>query len=201
MTARAVLTDMLVAAENAAPVDAVEAVTRELAAELDAVTVSFLIADLSGRALVRLAHHVRASGGRRSGDEVATVMPFDGGPAERALRTQAVQVHAQGDQWTVLAPVTDRGEVIGLLEMTLPDEPVPGVLREITRTAHALAFVVIANRRHTDLFEWGQRTTSFTLSAAAWWSRTPSPARAAPSGTTGDLGSEPDGGEGRLDGS
>ena len=33
------------------------------------------------------------------------------------------------------------------------------------RAAHVLAFVVIANRRHTDLFEWGQRTTPFELSA------------------------------------
>jgi serine phosphatase RsbU (regulator of sigma subunit) len=65
----------------------------------------------------------------------------------------------------VWAPVTDRGEVIGLLEMVLPDEPAAPVLEEIARTAHALAFVVIANRRHTDLFEWGQRTIPFTLSA------------------------------------
>ena len=28
-----------------------------------------------------------------------------------------------------------------------------------------LSFVVIANRRHTDLYEWGQRTTRFTLPA------------------------------------
>ncbi|RZU50704.1 serine phosphatase RsbU (regulator of sigma subunit) [Krasilnikovia cinnamomea] len=162
-----VLAGILDAAENAPPVDAVEAVTRELAAALNARTVSFLIADLSGRALVRLANLPAdgAGGQRREGDEVATVMPFDGGPAEQALRTQTVQTLAQPDGWTVLAPVTDRGEVIGLLEMTLPDEPAPGVLPEIARTAHALAFVVIANRRHTDLFEWGQRTTPFTLSA------------------------------------
>jgi serine phosphatase RsbU (regulator of sigma subunit) len=31
--------------------------------------------------------------------------------------------------------------------------------------AHVLAFVVIANRRHTDLFEWGQRTRPLSLSA------------------------------------
>ena len=31
--------------------------------------------------------------------------------------------------------------------------------------AHVLAFVVIANRRHTDLFEWGQRSREFSLSA------------------------------------
>ena len=162
-----VLSGMLAAAENAAPVDAVEAVTRELGVALGAWSVSFLIADLSGRALVRLAHVPLEGGGpgRRDGDEVATVLPFDGGPAEQALRSQTVQVLAQGRGWTVLAPVTERGEMIGLLELALPAEPEPRLLDEIARTAHALAFVVIANRRHTDLFEWGQRTTPFTLSA------------------------------------
>jgi serine phosphatase RsbU (regulator of sigma subunit) len=158
---------MLDAAEDASPVEAVEAVTRELGAALGARVISFLIADLSGRALVRLAY-VPFDGrdpGRRDGDEVATVLPFDGGPAEQALRTQTLQVVTRPDGWMVLAPVTDRGEVIGLLEMLLPEEPTEQVLQEIARTAHALAFVVIANRRHTDLFEWGQRTTPFTLSA------------------------------------
>ncbi|MFI5931864.1 PP2C family protein-serine/threonine phosphatase [Actinoplanes sp. NPDC051494] len=163
----AVLAGLLDAAENASPVEAVEAVTRELGAALGARTVSFLIADLSGRALVRLAHTSLAQPGadRRDGREVATVLPFGDGPAELALRTQTTQVTEADDEWTVLAPVTDRGEVIGLLEMTLPAEPSPRTLAEISRTAHTLAFVVIANRRHTDLFEWGQRTTPFTLSA------------------------------------
>ncbi|MGC4893669.1 PP2C family protein-serine/threonine phosphatase [Micromonospora sp. DT31] len=157
---------MLDAAENASPVEAVEAVTRELGAALKARTVAFLIADLSGRALVRLAHVPLEGTGEppRGGDEVATVMPFDGGPAEQALRTQTVQVVPQPDGCTVLAPVTDRGEAIGLLEMILPAEPDPRALGAISRTAHVLAYVVIASRRYTDLFEWGQRTTPFTLS-------------------------------------
>jgi serine phosphatase RsbU (regulator of sigma subunit) len=162
-----ILGAILTAAEDAAPVDAVEAVTRELGAALGALSVSFLIADLSGRALVRLAR-VTLDGdgpGRRDGDELATVLPFDGGPPEQALRTQTAQVLDRDDGWLVLAPVTERGEAIGLLELLLPAEPGARVLGEITRTAHALAFVVIANRRHTDLFEWGQRTTPFTLSA------------------------------------
>ncbi|GIJ23559.1 PP2C family protein-serine/threonine phosphatase [Micromonospora lutea] len=160
------MAQMLDAAENASPVEAVEAVTRELGAGLRARSVAFLIADLSGRALVRLTHVPldEPGEGRRDGAELATVMPFGGGPAEQALRTQTVRVVPQPDGWTVLAPVTDRGEAIGLLEMVLPDEPDPRTLKEITRTAHVLAFVVIANRRHTDLFEWGQRTTPFTLS-------------------------------------
>ena len=95
---------VLAAAEAASPVEAVESVTRELGLALGATKVSFLIADMSGRALVRLAHvHLRpddgAGGGaplaadeRRALEESATVLPFDGGPAEQAIRTQQVQV-------------------------------------------------------------------------------------------------------------
>src|SRR5512135_3819201 len=176
------LSRVLDAVEATSPVEAVEAVTRELGAALGATTVSFLIADLSGRALVRLAHATASEptreggsvGGRWDVDESATVLPFDGGPVEQVVRTQTLQVLPPGDpfrglpregQWTVLAPVTERGEVIGLLEMSLPAEPDPLTVAEIARTAHLLGFVVIANRRHTDLFEWGQRSIPFTLPA------------------------------------
>lgn len=173
---------MLDMAEAASPVRAVEAVTRELGAALRATTVSFLISDLSGRALVRLSHVTvsepdpdpEAVGDRRDVEESAVLMPFDGGPVEQVLRLQQLRLLPPGEsymgglraeQWTVLAPVTERGEVLGLLEMSIPHEPAAGVLDEIARTAHLLAFVVIANRRHTDLFEWGQRSTPFTLPA------------------------------------
>ena len=100
------LGSVLDTAEAASPVEAVEAVTRELGLALGATKVSFLIADLSGRALVRLAHvRLRDPEGallntplgddeRRTFEESATVMPFDGGPAEVAVRTQQVQVVA-----------------------------------------------------------------------------------------------------------
>ena len=163
---------------------AVEAVTRELGLALGATRVSFLIADLSGRALVRLAH-VRLNpegtavtlplltGERRALEESATVLPFDGGPAEQAIRTQQVQVvpagedhaSADGGGWLVLAPVTERGEAIGVLELSVPGRPDLDDLSEIAQVAHVLAFVVIANRRHTDLYEWGQRTRPLSLSA------------------------------------
>jgi serine phosphatase RsbU (regulator of sigma subunit) len=183
---------VLDAAEAASPVDAVEAVTRELGLALGATEVSFLIADLSGRALVRLTHiplrdpgaragprekpkhHPLGAGERRDAEESATVLPFDGGPGEQAVRTQRVQVIAPDEagpasahdhDWTVLAPMTERGEVIGLLELCLPKEPSPDDVAEIAQLAHLLAFVVIANRRHTDLFEWGQRGRASSLSA------------------------------------
>ena len=175
---------VIAAAEAASPLDAVESVACELGLAFEAVAVSFLITDLSGRALVRLAH-VPLTGGpggggaaalgrgeRRADEESATLLPFDRGPEEQALRTQTVQVLPPGDavdgesgQWRVLAPVTERGEAIGVLELYLPREPDREDVVEIGRVAHLLAFVVIANRRHTDLFEWGQRDQTFSLSA------------------------------------
>jgi serine phosphatase RsbU (regulator of sigma subunit) len=162
---------LLDAAEDASPVSAVEAVTRELGVALGATSVSFLIADLSGRALVRLARvalgGVDADGVRHDEQERATVLPFDGGPAEEALRSQQVQVLPphDGPSWTVLAPITERGEALGLLELNLPCEPGADVIVEARSTAHVLGYVVIASRRHTDLYEWGQRSTPFSLSA------------------------------------
>ncbi|WP_328340519.1 PP2C family protein-serine/threonine phosphatase [Micromonospora sp. NBC_00421] len=163
---QAVLVEMLQSAEDAAPVEAVEAVTGAIASALNAFGVSLLIADLSGRALVRLTHQPATDGpGGLQDDEVAEVLPFDGGPYEQAIRQQAARVLPGPGRWRLLAPVTERGEAIGLLEIDLPDEPDAEVIDRVARTAHALAFVVIANRRHTDLFEWGQRSTPFTLSA------------------------------------
>jgi serine phosphatase RsbU (regulator of sigma subunit) len=177
---------VLDAAENASPLEAVEAVTRTLAAALGAATAFFLIADVSGRGLVRLSHAapdeavegcgpVRDEGDARfDADEQAVDLPLDGGPAEEAMRTQTVQVVAPGpggqngagsSQWVVLAPVTERGEALGLLQLSLPAEPDPVVLSQIARIAHVLSFVVIANRRHTDVFEWAQRSTPFSLPA------------------------------------
>jgi serine phosphatase RsbU (regulator of sigma subunit) len=162
----ALLIGMLQLAEDAAPVDAVQAVTGTIAEALNAIDVSLLIADLSGRALVRLTHQPGTAGpGRRQDAEVAEVLPFDGGAYEQVLRRQAPEVLSGDSGWTVLAPVTERGEAIGLLEIRLPDEPDEAVIARIGQTGLALAFVVIANRRHTDLFEWGQRSSPFTLSA------------------------------------
>jgi serine phosphatase RsbU (regulator of sigma subunit) len=62
-------------------------------------------------------------------------------------------------------PVNERGDAIGVIELTLPRPPDEQTFTAVTATAHALAYVLIANRRHTDLFEWGQRSTPFSLAA------------------------------------
>jgi serine phosphatase RsbU (regulator of sigma subunit) len=65
----------------------------------------------------------------------------------------------------VVAPVTARGDVIGVLEMLLPADPDADTVDYIAAAAHALGYVVIVNRRFTDLFEWGQRSQPFSLAA------------------------------------
>ena len=59
------------AAEATSPVEAVESVTRVLGLALDATSVSFLVADLSGRGLVRLAHVPLTEGERRKRGDTA----------------------------------------------------------------------------------------------------------------------------------
>ena len=95
------LSRVLDAAENASPLQAVEAVTSALAEALDASAAFFLIADVSGRGLVRLSYGASGEelaamglGGsesavRADGGEQAVVVPLDGGlprsvPAGRA---------------------------------------------------------------------------------------------------------------------
>lgn len=179
------LDGVLDAAENASPLHAVEAVTATLARRLRASAAFFLISDLAGGALVRMSHGASDAALERQGldgsegltrvdeGEQSVSVPMDHGPVEKAMRTQTVQVlpaaMVQGDDtstgWVVLAPVTERGEALGLLQVRLPDAPDARTLVEIARIGHLLAFVVIANRRHTDLFERAERSALFSLPA------------------------------------
>jgi serine phosphatase RsbU (regulator of sigma subunit) len=65
----------------------------------------------------------------------------------------------------MFAPVTSRGEAVGVLELVLPFDPHPVTLGDVELVAHQLAYLVIANRRFTDLYEWGQRTVPLSLAA------------------------------------
>src|ERR1700760_2225330 len=158
------LADLLVAVENAAPVAAADVVGQQLAQAMDASEVAFLIADFSGDLLIRLSHDETlptSSPDRDSAEQVS----LDGSPHGRALTEQALQVDRQAGGWRVLAPVTNRGEAIGVLELLVPEAPDENRLADVALAAHALAYVVIANRRFTDLFEWGQRSVPLTLAA------------------------------------
>ena len=152
--------------ESAAPIDSVPAVAAALGEMIGAREVNLLIADFSGRALVRLTSAARVDGARRQGrHEQAETLPLAGTLYDRVLRSQQPDVQVLDAGARITVPVTDRGDAIGLLELVLPRSPSPEEVADISSAAHALAYVVIAARRHTDVFEWGQRSTPFALAA------------------------------------
>ncbi|MFF3015360.1 PP2C family protein-serine/threonine phosphatase [Streptomyces sp. NPDC057939] len=157
------LAQVLAAAEAAAPVDSLDVVARSLRDRFNATWVSFLFIDVVGRRLLRVhdtaaeRHEDRAAEARLSGRSVY----------DEVLQGQRLVLAADGGQrqgQRVLAPVTNRGDTIGVLELFLP-EVTPEVLAEVEEAAHALAYIIVTDRRFTDLYHWGNRTTPISLSA------------------------------------
>lgn len=156
---------LLAAAEAAAPVEAVEAVAEELGELIAAEEVSFLIADFSGDSLIRLGHSDEGAATRRQGRETGDRVALAGSPHGRALASQAVEVVEAGGAAWLYAPVTSRGEAVGVLELRVAGAPDEQTVTDVAEAAHALAYIVIASRRYTDLFEWGQRSVPLSLAA------------------------------------
>jgi hypothetical protein len=159
------LATLLAAVENAPPVDAADVLGAWLAAGVGASEVSFLVVDFSGHALIRLGHAGSAAATRTQGRETAERVPLAEGPHGLSLRHQTVEIEQDGGEFRLFAPVTNRGEAIGVLELALHEPPDEQTLADVALAAHALAYVVIANRRFTDLFEWGQRSVRLSLAA------------------------------------
>ena len=157
------LGDLLAAVEDAPPVAAADVVGQLLAQIMGASAVAFLIADFSGDSLIRLGHGGPPAAS--SGGETAERVPLSGSAHGGVLAAQAGRVDAQAEGWRLLAPVTNRGEAIGVLELWLPNAPDEQCVADVALAAHALAYIVIANRRFTDLFEWGQRSVPLSLAA------------------------------------
>ncbi|MEU3504502.1 PP2C family protein-serine/threonine phosphatase [Streptomyces hundungensis] len=152
----------LEAAEAAAPVESLDVVARMLKERLGAASVSFLITDFNGSSVVRLG----AAGSVDIG-EPAQRIALRGTLYDDVIRSQRPGVEDKGEDALVriVAPVTNRGDAIGLLELFLPTAPDAEVMREIGETAHALAYIVITNRPFTDVYQWGRRTRPLSLAA------------------------------------
>jgi len=157
------LSELLAAVEAAPPIAAAEVIGEALADAIDARDVSFLIADFSGQSLIRLSHVER--GGGTLGRERTETLPMVGTPHGRALTEQALEIRTEKGAARIYAPVSSRGEAVGVLELWLEGAPDAQTLANVSAAAHALAYVVIANRRFTDLFEWGQRSVPLSLEA------------------------------------
>ncbi|MGV9251725.1 PP2C family protein-serine/threonine phosphatase [Streptomyces sp. NPDC003697] len=159
------LVGALAAAEAASPVESVDVVADDLRKRLRAAVVSFLITDFSGNAVVRLG---TSEGGEGCAGSCPDGERFElaGSVFEEVIRTQRLFLERGGQGTTrVVAPVTNRGDSIGLLDVVVSGYPSSAALREIGEAAHALAYIIIANRRFTDLYQWGQRSTPLSLAA------------------------------------
>ncbi|WP_406368781.1 serine/threonine-protein phosphatase [Streptomyces sp. NBC_00647] len=150
---------LLTAAETAAPVEAVDVIAEDLRRRFEATKVSFLIVDLTGKAVARLST-APAEDGRE-----AERIPLFGSVYEEVIRTQRLYQEATGQGQRVIVPVTNRGDAIGLLELLLPAAPGEDILDEVGEAAHVLAYIVIANGRFTDFYTWGKRSRPPTLAA------------------------------------
>jgi serine phosphatase RsbU (regulator of sigma subunit) len=92
-------------------------------------------------------------------------VPIAGTPHGAALAAQHVQSREEPTGVRISAPVTNRGEAIGVLELHIPAGADDQMIDDVALTAHALAYIIIANRRFTDLFEWGQRSVPLSVAA------------------------------------
>jgi serine phosphatase RsbU (regulator of sigma subunit) len=156
---------LLGAVEESAPIDAVDVLAGELAKMVDSSHVSLLIADFSGNAVARLSHVTADHQVNDGRNERVESLPLTGSVYERVLFSQNLEIVQQDHDWLVLLPVTERGDAIGILELSLPSRPDAETVDYVVAAAHALAYVLIASRRHTDLFEWAQRDIPFSLAA------------------------------------
>jgi serine phosphatase RsbU (regulator of sigma subunit) len=159
------LRTLIDAVEAAPPIDAVDVLAMVLAETLDARHVSLLIANFSGTALMRLSHFTAEPALDDGRNERVETLFLAGSVYERVLFRQELEIASDGDNWLLLVPITERGDAIGLLELELPNGPDTETVDYVVSAAHALAYVLIASRRHTDLFEWAQRDIPFSLAA------------------------------------
>lgn len=151
---------VLAAAEKAAPGDSVRVIARNLAERFGAVDVSFLFLDLVGREMVRLT-----TVGEVDAEDRPDRIRLRGSVYAEVLGSQQIHFELIGEGGQrLVAPVTNRGDPIGVLELTLPRFE-ENMVEEVRETVHALAYVIVTDRRFTDLYHWGQRTTPMSLAA------------------------------------
>ena len=114
------LAELLAAVENAPPVAAADVLGAWLADAIGATAVSFLVVDFSGRALIRLGHAGASAAMRTQGRETAERVALADSPHGLSLRHQTVEVEEADGETRMFAPVTNRGEAIGVLELQPP---------------------------------------------------------------------------------
>jgi serine phosphatase RsbU (regulator of sigma subunit) len=154
------LGELLASAEAAPPGESVDVIARDLRKRFGAERVSFLFVDLIGRRLLRLTANPEGDPA-----DAAERIDLRGSAYDIVLRSQQqhVEPDGQGGQ-RVISPVTNRGDCIGVLEVTLQSAD-DTVLEQINEAAHVLAYIIVTDRRFTDRYHVGRRTTQTSRAA------------------------------------
>ncbi|NED18531.1 serine/threonine-protein phosphatase [Streptomyces sp. SID9913] len=155
------LDEVLRAAEDAAPVESADVVAQNLEKRFSATEVSLWLIDMLGQEAVRLPRAGTCAEARGAAERLRLA----GSVYYQVLRSQRLHDEPDGEGGRrLVAPVTNRGDCVGLLELVVPcaDEAIRAA---VARAAHALAYVVVTDRRFTDLYHWGRRTGTMSLAA------------------------------------
>ncbi|WP_313896105.1 PP2C family protein-serine/threonine phosphatase [Streptomyces sp. YIM 98790] len=157
---------LLAAAESSSPVDSVDVLAGELRQRFGVSAASLLVTDVLGQTLVRVGE------GGRSTEPIT----LRGSVYEQVFRTQRPHQEpapAPGGH-RLIFPVTNRGDPLGLLEVTVPGDPGDRLRTQLATAAHALAYVVVTDGRFTDLYHRNRRTTDVSLAAEIQYHLLPS---------------------------
>lgn len=159
------LREVLRTACAASPVEAIDVMADGLATLTDATHVEFLITNVTHRAMVRFAgSHANAARIRDQHGHVP-VVPLTGTEYEQVLRRQQVVRAPERGGERIMVPVTESGDALGVIDVHLPRQADAQAFADINAVAEALARIVVASRRHSDLMDWAQDTSPFSLAA------------------------------------
>jgi serine phosphatase RsbU (regulator of sigma subunit) len=100
-------------------------------------------------------------------------LPVHGTVAGTAYTDQRPMIETTGGTVTAHAPVSVRGDRLGVLAITLATAPDKEVLLELSRIAEALAHELLVAGRDTDLYVQARRTSRLTLAAEMQWQLLP----------------------------
>jgi serine phosphatase RsbU (regulator of sigma subunit) len=149
----------------ASPVEAIDVMADGLATLTGATYVEFLITNITHRAVVRFAGSGANAARVQQENGAVPVIPLRGTVYERVLRRQQTVRMADGGGERILVPVTETGDALGVIDLHLPRGADAVDFADIAAVAEALARIVVASRRHSDLMDWAQDTSPFSLAA------------------------------------
>ena len=149
----------------ASPVEAIDVMADGLATLTGATYVQFLITNITHRAVVRFAGSDANAARVQQENGDIPIVPLRGTVYDQVLRRQKIVRIDDGGGERILVPVTESGDALGVIDLHLPREADELVFADIAAVAEALARIVIASRRHSDLMDWAQDTAPFSLAA------------------------------------